>query len=417
MGAGTSLALGGALGAGGKAISGAMADGALKGAATEATKTGLTEATKTGLTEASSNALGGATVEGGIGAVKSGLGDAVSTGIAESAGQVGTDAATQGIASTIGETSASAMGGAAPSVALPGVSATPSYGDLSMGDKWTLAKDYNNPQLGLAALALHGQKQTLEDERLAEEEDARDTTRARKRGRQIWDQGMDRSQYHFAEGGAVPEARAFQPIFDFKSYTPPNVQWDGSTGGSTTAPGQSAPTATLQNTPRSARDRLMMSDMATGAPKGKDAENRSRLAAIATAAMEKGQITDPYQSWSPYQFAMWNDHGRGYPTLHNNRRTAGDMQAMFAKGYAEGGHVQGPGDGMSDGIGALIDGVEPARIASGEYIIPADVVSHLGNGDTNAGVEYLNTQLAAIRKDSTGNPNQRKKIDPTKYIG
>jgi hypothetical protein len=85
-------------------------------------------------------------------------------------------------------------------------------------------------------------------------------------------------------------------------------------------------------------------------------------------------------------------------------------------GYAAGGHVKGPGDGMSDGIAAVIDGKRPAAIASGEYILPADVVSHLGNGDTNAGVDYLDHQMALIRKASTGNVQQRKRIDPTQFI-
>lgn len=85
-------------------------------------------------------------------------------------------------------------------------------------------------------------------------------------------------------------------------------------------------------------------------------------------------------------------------------------------GYAAGGHVKGSGDGMSDGIAAVIDGKRPAAIASGEYILPADVVSHLGNGDTNAGVDYLDHQMALIRKASTGTAQQRKRIDPTQFI-
>ena len=77
-------------------------------------------------------------------------------------------------------------------------------------------------------------------------------------------------------------------------------------------------------------------------------------------------------------------------------------------GYAKGQFLDGPGDGMSDDIPANIDGAEPVKLADGEFIIPADVVSILGNGSSKAGAKVLHEGLAAIRQAGTGNTNQVK---------
>jgi len=88
-------------------------------------------------------------------------------------------------------------------------------------------------------------------------------------------------------------------------------------------------------------------------------------------------------------------------------------------GYASGGNprlLKGPGDGMSDNIPATINGRQPARLADGEFVIPADVVSHLGNGSTEAGAKQLHAMMNRIRKARTGNPKQGKNINPSKYM-
>jgi hypothetical protein len=86
-------------------------------------------------------------------------------------------------------------------------------------------------------------------------------------------------------------------------------------------------------------------------------------------------------------------------------------------GYSDGGRMlKGPGDGMSDDIPANIGGKQPARLADGEFVVPADVVSHLGNGSTDAGAKKLYKMMAAVRKARTGNSKQGKKIKPEKYL-
>jgi hypothetical protein len=98
--------------------------------------------------------------------------------------------------------------------------------------------------------------------------------------------------------------------------------------------------------------------------------------------------------------------------------SGGIMQSSLG-GYAAGGNprlLKGPGDGMSDNIPATINGRQPARLADGEFVVPADVVSHLGNGSTDAGAKHLHAMMNKVRKARTGNPKQGKQINPKKYL-
>jgi hypothetical protein len=98
----------------------------------------------------------------------------------------------------------------------------------------------------------------------------------------------------------------------------------------------------------------------------------------------------------------------------------GNMQkGLFGQGYAAGGSprfLSGGGDGMSDSIRASINGTQEARLADGEFVIPADVVSHLGNGSSKAGAKQLYSMMDKVRRARTGNPKQGKKINPRKYL-
>ena len=87
--------------------------------------------------------------------------------------------------------------------------------------------------------------------------------------------------------------------------------------------------------------------------------------------------------------------------------------------YAAGGKLlKGDGDGMSDSIPAVIGGQKPQRaaLADGEFVVPADVVSHLGNGSTSAGAKKLYAMMHKIRLARTGNPKQGKQINPDKFL-
>jgi hypothetical protein len=84
--------------------------------------------------------------------------------------------------------------------------------------------------------------------------------------------------------------------------------------------------------------------------------------------------------------------------------------------FDKGGYLNGAGDGMSDSIPATIEGKQPARLADGEFVVPADVVSHLGNGSSKAGSKRLYAMLDKVRHARTGNKKQGKEINPAKYM-
>jgi hypothetical protein len=97
---------------------------------------------------------------------------------------------------------------------------------------------------------------------------------------------------------------------------------------------------------------------------------------------------------------------------------------MYAQGgisalgsYSDGGRMlKGPGDGMSDSIPASISNKRPARLADGEFVVPADVVSHLGNGSTDAGARQLYAMMDKVRRARTGSKQQGREIRPQKMM-
>jgi hypothetical protein len=83
---------------------------------------------------------------------------------------------------------------------------------------------------------------------------------------------------------------------------------------------------------------------------------------------------------------------------------------------AKGRYLGGATDGMADKIPARIDGKQEARLSHGEFVIPADVVSHLGNGNSEAGAERLYSMMDRLRKARTGTTKQGKQVNPDKFM-
>ena len=103
----------------------------------------------------------------------------------------------------------------------------------------------------------------------------------------------------------------------------------------------------------------------------------------------------------------------------NNTPNANYAQGGIANlgGYSDGGRMlKGPGDGMSDSIPASIQGKQPARLADNEFVVPADVVSHLGNGSSDAGAKKLYAMMSKVRKARTGKAKQAPAIKADKYM-
>jgi hypothetical protein len=97
----------------------------------------------------------------------------------------------------------------------------------------------------------------------------------------------------------------------------------------------------------------------------------------------------------------------------------GGIPGYAMGGYAMGGEprfLSGGGDGMSDSIKANIDGNQEARLADGEFVVPADVVSHLGNGSTDAGAKQLYSMMDKVRKARTGKKKQAPAVKANRYM-
>jgi len=122
---------------------------------------------------------------------------------------------------------------------------------------------------------------------------------------------------------------------------------------------------------------------------------------------------------TPWQTPVSENMVTGAADTGVNRMT-GEMS--FAAGghlggYSDGGHMlKGPGDGMSDSIPAKIGSKQPARLADGEFVVPADVVSHLGNGSSDAGAKQLYSMMDRIRAARTGKKKQAPQVNPGKAM-
>jgi len=105
-------------------------------------------------------------------------------------------------------------------------------------------------------------------------------------------------------------------------------------------------------------------------------------------------------------------------------RKDSSMEAAVDQNFAKGGlgsalpprFLSGGGDGMSDSIKANIDGKQEARLADGEFVVPADVVSHLGNGSSKAGAKKLYAMMDKIRKARTGRTRQAPEVNARRYM-
>jgi hypothetical protein len=115
--------------------------------------------------------------------------------------------------------------------------------------------------------------------------------------------------------------------------------------------------------------------------------------------------------------------GNPYYKFADSRRDS-SMEAAIEQNFAKGGlgavlpprFLSGGGDGMSDSIKANIDGKQEARLADGEFVVPADVVSHLGNGSSKAGAKKLYAMMDKIRKARTGRTRQAPEVNARRYM-
>jgi hypothetical protein len=142
-----------------------------------------------------------------------------------------------------------------------------------------------------------------------------------------------------------------------------------------------------------------------------------------SAGVARDGMTTPMGSYIP-------PSSNGIPSYAYNPQTQQYMQQMAGGGlsdagynlggYSDGGRLlRGPGDGVSDSIPAVIGKKQPARLADGEFVVPARIVSELGNGSTEAGARKLYAMLdrvQASRKRTIGKGKVAKNNRADKYL-
>jgi hypothetical protein len=149
----------------------------------------------------------------------------------------------------------------------------------------------------------------------------------------------------------------------------------------------------------------------------KELDNQKEEAERVLAAQEKH---------TQEEIAFAQDVLRRYPVEYR-RLTAEDIKSQnFAGGglaglnaFKAGGDLnflQGEGDGMSDGIPGVIGEQQKAALSDGEFVVPADVVSHLGNGSSRAGAKKLYSMMDNIRQARTGKKRQAPEVKPDRYM-
>ena len=134
------------------------------------------------------------------------------------------------------------------------------------------------------------------------------------------------------------------------------------------------------------------------------AGNEKDLISQAISAI-RGQVEDP----RPVLAAFVAKYGEDALRNLVDKVEGGDVAATAE---ASQGQLRGPGDGMSDMIPASVDGESDVLLSDGEYVVPADVVSGLGNGSSDAGAKHLDEMMARVREQRTGSREQAKKIEP-----
>ena len=136
-----------------------------------------------------------------------------------------------------------------------------------------------------------------------------------------------------------------------------------------------------------------------GAPEYQTPEQRMGLA----PTKPRDQTPDFYAMMNKRLAAQAETKANGgviqVPNTMEMYANGGGVQGYNLGGYSDGGRLlRGPGDGVSDGIPATIGDRQPARLADGEFVIPARIVSELGNGSTEAGAKRLYAMMDRVQK-------------------
>jgi hypothetical protein len=141
--------------------------------------------------------------------------------------------------------------------------------------------------------------------------------------------------------------------------------------------------------------------------------------------VEESPLGDKYAPYRPATFTTSGPDAHEYQYTDTSKYVYNpetqQMEIPLAVGgltsLARGGnYLDGPGDGLSDSIRATIGNRQPARLADGEFVISADVVSAIGGGSSKAGAKKLHAMMDRVRQSAHGTKKQVKKLDDRKVL-
>jgi hypothetical protein len=136
------------------------------------------------------------------------------------------------------------------------------------------------------------------------------------------------------------------------------------------------------------------------------------------ANMHTAAYATPYQTPVSQNVLSGTEETNVDPYTGQERLAGGGIASLG--GYSDGGRLlRGPGDGVSDSIPATIGNRQPARLADGEFVVPARIVSELGNGSTEAGAKQLYAMMDRVQKargKTTGKGKVAANTKASKYL-
>jgi len=210
-----------------------------------------------------------------------------------------------------------------------------------------------------------------------------------------------------------------------KSPVPPTVvPPKTTTPPGTTTPKTTTPTKTDTTKPTDKKDNnmlMMMLALMAMMNKGGGGSSTGSGGTIPSLQANRSQL--PYGAIAGSQ-ARPGAGGVNYfsPTTYTQKAAGGGMMyggggISDLGGYSDGGRLlKGPGDGVSDSIPATIGGKQPARLATGEFVVPARIVSELGNGSTDAGAQKLYAMMDRVQKARRKTKNVAADTKAHKYL-
>lgn len=136
------------------------------------------------------------------------------------------------------------------------------------------------------------------------------------------------------------------------------------------------------------------------------------------ADINRGAYATPYQQPISQNVLTGGQDTRVDAYTGEERLAEGGIASLG--GYSDGGRLlKGPGDGVSDSIPATIGNRQPARLADGEFVVPARIVSEIGNGSTDAGARELYKMMNRVqsaRGKTVGKNKVAKDTRASKYL-